>query len=199
MAGSKKCAKCKKSLGLEQFPLKANTSTHTATCSPCTIKKKGNRQAKKNLEKVQNPETDGDQDASDESLSVLPLNEFLTFLGRQKDVIKVEANVNIKDLAGYTVRRERADAIVNLMWEVMSYRFLCVPLSSFHYRIMNLFESVTRVNMITNDLRAHQHVTYTIAPKIPIGSMPHQRATKKVSKIVIKNQWKPLTALVGYI
>jgi hypothetical protein len=106
MAESKKCAKCKKSLGLEQFPLKANTSTHTTTCSLCTIKKKGNRQAKKNLEKVQDPETNGDQDASDESLSVLPLNKFLTFLGRQKDVIKVEANVNIKDLVGYTVRRE---------------------------------------------------------------------------------------------
>jgi len=61
---------------------------------------------------------------SDESLSVLPRNKFLTFLGRQKDVIKVEANVNIKDLVGYTVRREWADAIVNLMWEVMSYQFL---------------------------------------------------------------------------
>jgi hypothetical protein len=199
MAESKKCAKCKTSLGLEQFPLKANTSTHTATCSPCTIKKKVNRQAKKNLEKVQNPETDEDQDASDKSLSILPLNEFLTFLGRQKDVIKVKANVNIKDLAGYTFRREQADAIVNLMWEVMSYRFLCVTLPSFHYKIMNLFELVTGVNMITNDLQAHQHVTYTVAPKILISSMPHQRATKKVSKIMIKNQQKPLTALVGYI
>jgi hypothetical protein len=57
MAGSKKCAKCKKPLGLEQYPLKANTSTHTAIFSPCMIKKKGNRQAKKN---IQNPETDGD-------------------------------------------------------------------------------------------------------------------------------------------
>jgi hypothetical protein len=151
------------------------------------------------LEKVQNPETDGDQDVSDESLSVLPLNENLTFLGRQKDVIKVKANVNIKDLAGFTVRRERADTIVNLMWEVTSYQFLCITLSSFHYKIVNLFESVTRVNMTTNDLCAHQHVTYTIAPKIPISSMPYQRATKKVSKIMIKNQWKPLTALVGYI
>lgn len=90
-------------------------STHHNMFSLHDKERKNNRQAKKNLEKVQNSENNGDQDVSDESLSILPLNEFLTFLGRQKDVIKVKANVNIKDLAGYTVRRERADAIVNLM------------------------------------------------------------------------------------
>lgn len=50
---------------------------------------------------------------------------MLTFLGRQKDVIKIKANVNTKDLVGYAVRKEQADANVNLMWEVMDYRFLC--------------------------------------------------------------------------
>jgi hypothetical protein len=129
MTGSKKCAKCKKLLGLEHFPLKANTSIHTATCSPCTTKKEANRQAKKLIGKVTDPnsESDGgydDENAFSENLSILPLKEFLTFLGRQKDIIKVESNVDVKDLAGYTERRERADTIVNLMWEVMSYRFL---------------------------------------------------------------------------
>ena len=131
MTGSKKCAKCKKLLGLEQFPLKANTLLHTATCSPCTTKKEANRQAKKLIGKVPdpNPESDGhsgyeDENAIGENLPILPLKEFLTFLGRQKDIIKVDTNVDIKELAGYTERRERADTIVNLMWEVMSYRFL---------------------------------------------------------------------------
>ena len=32
--------------------------------------------------------------------------------------------MDVKELAGYTERRERADTIVNLMWEVMSYWFL---------------------------------------------------------------------------
>ena len=93
MADSKKCAKCKKLLGLEQFPLKANTSTHTATCSPCTIKKEANRQAKKIIEKTPNPNLESelsddggydDDNMFNKNLSILPLKEFLTFLGRQK-------------------------------------------------------------------------------------------------------------------
>jgi hypothetical protein len=104
-------------------------------------KKEANRQAKKSLGQVQNPKSNGDTDrgTSDETLSVLPLKEFLTFLGRQKDVIKVEANVNVKELTGYKERRERADAVVNLMWEVMSYRFLYVTHLSFHGQVVNSF------------------------------------------------------------
>ena len=91
------------------------------------MKKEANRQAKKIIGKMpnSNPESDGSYDENtNENLSILPLKEFLTFLGRQKDIIKVETKVGIKELAGYTERRERADTIVNLMWEVMSYRFL---------------------------------------------------------------------------
>ena len=47
---------------------------------------------------------------------MLPLKEFLTFLGRQKDMVKIEANVNIGELAEYADRRKRTDAIVSLMW-----------------------------------------------------------------------------------
>lgn len=126
VADSKKCAKCKNFLGLENFPLKTNTSTHTATCSPCTIKKEANRQAKK-TRNIGNPTPIPEYVNDDENtLSILPLKEFLTFLGRQKDIIKIEANVDVRELVGYTDRRERADSIVNLMWEVMSYRFLYV-------------------------------------------------------------------------
>ena len=91
------------------------------------MKKEANRQAKKIIGKMPNPnpESDGSYDENmNKNLSILPLKEFLTFLGQQKDIIKVETNVDIKELAGYTERRESADTIVNLMWEVMSYRFL---------------------------------------------------------------------------
>jgi hypothetical protein len=102
MAGSKRCAKCKKSFGLEQFPLKIQSSygttpSHTSTCFPCTP-------------------------------GVLSLKDFLVFLGRQKDVLSVEARITVGELSEYDDRRKRADAIVNLMWEVMSYRFLCVSM-----------------------------------------------------------------------
>jgi hypothetical protein len=52
------------------------------------------------------------------------LKDFLVFLGRQKDVLTVEASITVGELSEYVDRRKRADAIVNLMWEVMSYRFL---------------------------------------------------------------------------
>jgi len=67
------------------------------------------------------------------------MKEFLTFLGRQKDVIKVEANVNVKELTGYKERREHADAVVNMMWEVMSYQFLHITHLSFHGQVVNSF------------------------------------------------------------
>ena len=104
--------------------------THTATCSPYTTKKEANRQAKKIIGKAPNPNPEfGDCDDEitfNENLSILLLKEFLTFLGWQKVVIKVEANVDVKELVGYTERREHADIIMNLMWEVMSYWFLYV-------------------------------------------------------------------------
>jgi hypothetical protein len=55
---------------------------------------------------------------------VLSLKDFLVFLGRQKDVLTVEASITVGELSEYVDRRKRTDAIVNLMWEVMSYRFL---------------------------------------------------------------------------
>jgi hypothetical protein len=58
-----------------------------------TTKKEANRQAKKLIGKVTDPnsESDGgydDENAFSENLSILPLKEFLTFLqvGQQKDI-----------------------------------------------------------------------------------------------------------------
>ena len=140
MACSKRCAKCKKNLGLEQFPLKVGTGTpsHTSTCFPCTEKKKAYRQSRKVLQQ-QSQKNDRDSDApSDEEAptnasdrilpGVLSLKDFLVFLGRQKDILTVEASITVGELSEYGDRRKRADAIVNLMWEVMSYRFLCVSM-----------------------------------------------------------------------
>jgi hypothetical protein len=44
----------------------------------------------------------------------------------QKDELKIEANVAMGELLEYMDRRKHADAVINLIWEVMSYRFLCV-------------------------------------------------------------------------
>lgn len=147
MAGSKRCAKCKKTLGLEQFPLKIQigTPSHTATCFPCTEKKKAHRQSRKVLKQKNDPDSD-DPPSDEEALTgsdrilpgVLSLKDFLVFLGRQKDVLTVEARITVEELSEYGDRRKRADAIVNLMWEVMNYRFLCVPMVyNFYYIFVN--------------------------------------------------------------
>lgn len=136
MAGSKRCAKCKKNLGLEQFPLKIGTHSHTSTCFPCTEKKKAHRQSRKILQQQsQKNDRDSDEPSDEEAPTsdkilpgVLSFKDFLVFLGRQKDVLTVEATINVGELSEYGDRRKRADAIVNLMWEVMSYRFLCVSM-----------------------------------------------------------------------
>ena len=141
MAGSKRCARCKKNLGLEQFPLKIGTSSHTSTCFTCTEKKKAHRQSKKVLQqRSQRHDHDSDEPSDEEAAAapssdsdrilpgVLSLKDFLVFLGRQKDVLTVEARITVGELSEYVDRRKRADAIVNLMWEVMSYRFLCVSM-----------------------------------------------------------------------
>jgi hypothetical protein len=131
MTGSKRCAKCKKNLGLEQFPLKMGTSSHTSTCFPCTEKKKAHRlgQSRKILQQ-QSKKTDRDSDGpsdeeaptSDQILpGVLSLKDFLVFLGRQGDMLTVEASITVGELSECGDRRKCADAIVNLMWEVMSY------------------------------------------------------------------------------
>ena len=142
MAGSKRCAKCKKNLGLEQFPLKVqtriSTPSHTSTCFPCqcTEKKKAHRQSRKALKQKNGRDPASDEPPSDEEApgpsdrilpGVLSLKDFLVFLGGQKDVLTVEARITIGELSEYD-RRKRADAIVHLMWEVMNYRFLCVSM-----------------------------------------------------------------------
>ena len=160
MAGLKKCVKCKKVLDLEQFPFKLGMPTHTATCAPCTGKKRAHRAANKSAVKARDPDSDCNSDkeaavSTGHDLPPLPLGEFLTFLSRQKDAIKVKANVTLGELSEYLDRREHADALVNLMWDVMSYRFLCVACSwpitkvpthdtSFHWLDIT-------VNIITND------------------------------------------------
>jgi hypothetical protein len=139
MAGTKRCAKCKKKLGLEQFPLKIQigTPSHTSTCFPCTEKKKAHRQSMKVLKQKNDRGSDDTEPPSDEEAprpsdrilpGVLSLKDFLVFLGRQKDVLTVEASITVGELSEYGDRRKRADAIVNLMWEVMNYRFLCVSM-----------------------------------------------------------------------
>jgi hypothetical protein len=135
MAGSKRCAKCKNNLGLEQFPLKiqsanGTTPSHTTTCFPCTEKKKAHRQKQRQKFDRDSDEPRSDEEApSDQILpGVLSLKDFLVFLGRQKDVLTVEARITVGELSEYDDRRKRADAIVNLMWEVMSYRFLYVSM-----------------------------------------------------------------------
>jgi hypothetical protein len=50
----------------------------------------------------------------------------LTFLGQQKDLVSIEANIGIGGLFGFPDQRKWADAITSLMWEVMNYRFLSV-------------------------------------------------------------------------
>ena len=133
MAGLKRCAKCRKNLGLEQFPLKIGSLSHTSTCFPCTEKKKAHRQGRKILHQ-QSQKNDRNSDESDKEArtndqilpGIMSLKDFLVFLGRQKDVLTVEARITVGELSEYGDRRKRADAIVNLMWEVMSYRFLCV-------------------------------------------------------------------------
>jgi len=37
--------------------------------------------------------------------------------------------VTLGELLEYLDRREHADALVNLMWDVMSYQFLCIACS----------------------------------------------------------------------
>jgi hypothetical protein len=140
MAGSKRCAKCKKSFGLEQFPLKIQSSygttpSHTSTCFPCTEKKKTHRQQQRQKYDRDSDKPPSDEEAPSDGIlpGVLSLKDFLVFLGRQKDVLTVEARITVGELSEYDDRRKRADAIVNLMWEVMSYRFLCV------YMVLQLY------------------------------------------------------------
>jgi hypothetical protein len=130
MAGSKICAKCKKNLELEQFPLWIGTSLYRSTCFPCTEKKKAHRQSKKIHRQCQKDDHDSDErsdedmPSTDQNLSVLSLNDLLAFLGRQKDTLRIEASITVGELSQYGDRWKCVDAIVNLMWEVMSYWFL---------------------------------------------------------------------------
>jgi hypothetical protein len=94
-------------------------------CSSCTEKKKEARQNHAHREKIGASAPDSDDEVPmHNDLSELKLNDFLTFLGQQKDSVKIEANVDIGELSELPDRRRRADAIVSLMWEVMNYRFL---------------------------------------------------------------------------
>ena len=107
---------------------------YTSTCVPCTEKKKAHRQSKKIHRQHQkndqdsNEQSDEDVPSTDQILSVLSLNDFLAFLGRKKDTLRIEASITVGELSQYGDRQKCADAIVNLMWEVMSYRFLYISM-----------------------------------------------------------------------
>ena len=192
MAGSKRCAKCKKSLGLEQFPLKiqpanGTTPSHTSTCFTCTEKKKAHRQKVQKQKLGQKFDLDSDEPLSDEEApsdqilpGVLSLKDFLVFLGRQKDVLTVEARITVGELSEYDDRRKRADAIVNLMWEVMNYRFLYVSVVLFTSDeliglILLIGMLVITVNMITSGHLVLHRATCTIVLRLMTVNMLPKR------------------------
>ncbi len=57
-------------------------------------------------------------------LSDIPLNTFLSLLAQQGNVLNVEARVNIESLDVKGEKRAKADALAELVWQQMNYRFL---------------------------------------------------------------------------
>lgn len=127
-----KCAGCRKIKPLVEFPYKKGQlpgpdATHTKTCYICDARKKGwdkENRPKQGQNKGVDAETDDMVELPDSRLSELELSDFLAVLGRQQDTVSLEANVNIQQLKGE--RREKADALAQLIWEMMNYRWLCV-------------------------------------------------------------------------
>ena len=172
-----------KKLRVDQFPLKIGTSLHTSTCSPCTEKKKAHRQRNRQESQRDDPDSDGPSDeeaptgSGEQNLPAM--KDFLAFLGRQQDTLRVEASINIRELLEYKERRKRADALANLMWEVMNYRFLCVFVPLLHLRELTQHGAAITANMITSYLSVLRHATYTTVLKLTNVNMHHQRVKSR--------------------
>lgn len=61
-----------------------------------------------------------------EGSTVLSLAEFLAVLKEQGSTLSIEAKVDLSALNMVSGRRELADKVSGLTWEVMGYRFVCV-------------------------------------------------------------------------
>jgi hypothetical protein len=129
---SRQCGRCKAKFPLSEFALKTRkpfaAGERVTNCSPCMEDKKKWRQGKSSSSRNEiipsTSELDHDTELGNGDLSELVLGDFLSFLGRQKDEVKIEACVNVGELSVGLGRRERADALAHLMWEMSNYRFL---------------------------------------------------------------------------
>ncbi|KII86095.1 hypothetical protein PLICRDRAFT_115218, partial [Plicaturopsis crispa FD-325 SS-3] len=135
----RKCMACKRDLPLTDFPLKrGNAGAHgerTVTCLPCKVRKDNWRvaaiqtkksnvypsQSEENQDESATTASDTSASLNTDALSEFVLGDFLAMLGRQKDTLSLEVNVNISELHG--TMKERADALAGLIWEMMRYRF----------------------------------------------------------------------------
>jgi hypothetical protein len=142
-----KCIKCPNILPLSEFPLGVRgkgKGQPTKTCQSCAKKKsawtrENRREPKPGQDLDKENVTPGNggsagegKGGSFENLSVISLTRFVTILSMQKDCLDLEADVDVTELKkGCQAGKECAGKIAKLMWDMMSYRWMCVYFSIF--------------------------------------------------------------------
>lgn len=145
---TRKCLVCRgASKPLSEFPIKKGefigpNAPRINTCSKCSeqkarVRKERGRKKKHDANKENEHPIDQlepDTCVDGIGLSNLTLSEFLSTIGAQRASLKLEANVDLSALACQNDKREKADALAQLVWEAMNLRFMWVH-AYFIYRI----------------------------------------------------------------
>lgn len=119
----RQCSSCHQEKPLADFPIKAHGRgsgiERVKTCSPCGARIAKAKKKKKEEEEVQ----------------PVPIVDFVVWLSQQSGCVSFEASVDCTQLQLVPGRRERADKLAGMVWELTDYRFTYVLYSKMVFAV----------------------------------------------------------------
>jgi len=114
---ARKCGQCKKSKEPGEFPVCRPGTRQIATCNACSARKKAVKA--KHTDKENGRVCEREANVGLDGSTVLSLEDFLAILKERGTVLDVEARVDLAAVNSIPGRREKADKITGLVWEVL--------------------------------------------------------------------------------
>ena len=145
---TKRCPRCRKEKSLDATEFKRTRDGFSTVCVKCLDQvAQTAARTKKDKAGKENPDGSSDDEEEDEftlrnihNLSEIDIESFLTTISATEDVHSFGALVNVSPIMKENLR-ECADALAELVWERLKYRFLYMSdsLMFFCIRIIIIF------------------------------------------------------------